>query len=330
MAAPFVLWIDTANNKLAAGWNSFVWSLPPLFKQGDTIDILIRLIKRPTTYGAGMDEAPWPTGDVTIDIGNKALPPVGGKWYLNFIDSTSEIFDYNIDAEALENALNSMPDIVSAGGVSVSGLNGDGFKIIFSENGEQPQMTGQGEALVPTSRVIINQISDGSETTKAVYWIYLRQATVSEVIGTWQTEEPSVPIAAELNPSIWDVYLSSQPKDGSFTITLNGGEPIQIPVNATEEMFSAAIGTGYSVKKQGDYLWRIISDSGAFVVEIDDWNIVSFSGKTAKLRIDDQKCSEMLAGITKTETSFEISINDGENHQTILSAPCTVVGKLTQ
>jgi len=331
MTPPVVLWIDSAANKLAAGWNSFVWSLPPLFKQGDTITVILRWIKRPTVYDSFMEEVPWGAGDITIDIGSRALPPLGGQWYINFEDSTSELLGYDAVVSDLENALNSMPDIVSAGGVSVTQLHEDGFKIVFESNGVRTAMTGIGNSLVPTSRVLIDQVATGGVDTKAVFWVYLRQATVSEVTSAWVTEDPCTAGVTELSSNIWDIYLSSQPQDGTFTVTFDGVVNNEVSVFSTASMMQAAFGASYTVTKQGDYRWRVRTVSGAsFEPVIVSSNIISFNGKTATLKIDDQKASELLSGVTKLETNFEVSINDGADHITILSAPCTLVGKLTQ
>jgi hypothetical protein len=331
MANPLTLWIDSTNNRLAGGWNSFVFAARPTFKQGDEIQVLLRWIKRPVFANSSMEEILFGDAIIDLEIGNRAFRPVAGRWYLQFDEDNSELLDYNVSAEDLENSLNMVPAIVSAGGVSVTRINYDGYKVVFAEDGTQSVLTGYGEGLSPISDVLVNTITLGSNNTKAVFWVYLRQSIVSEVTSEWETEDAVVAEVQQLKSDIWDIYLTGQPKDGSFSVTMDDGDPFFIPVFATESYVQEIIGEGYSVSKQGDYRWRVTSDdNSAFVLEIDSSeNIVSFSGKTATVLLDNAKVAEMLAGITEGTTTLQISVTDAEKRDTILQTPCMVVGNLS-
>lgn len=269
--------------------------------------------------------------DLSLVIGNRAWKPTGGNWYLNFDDESTDLLEYNCTAETLENTLNSTPAFVVAGGVTVTQSNDDGYKVVFNKNGAQGAITGIGDALSPTSRVLVTQVAAGSESTKAVYWIQLRQTTVSVELGAWEQEDPCTASATQVKPDIWDVALSSQPKDGSLSITVDDGDPINFSVFATAEWLQETLGVGYTVSKQGDFIWRIKTDGTPMTVAIaDDSNIVSFSGVQNNIYLDDLKVSEMLSGLTETMTTFEIILTEDGNSQSLLKIPCFVVGKTTE
>ena len=331
MPNPIVLWIDSTNNKLAGGWNSFVQAPRPTFKQGDEVQVTLRWIKRPVFANSSMEEVPWGTSIIGLEIGNRAWKPVAGKWYLQHYYNNTELLDYNISAEDLENALNIVPSIVSAGGVSVTRINDDGYKVVFAEDGAQTALTGFGEGLSPISDVVINTVSLGSATTKAVFWVYLRQSIVSEVTSEWETEDAVEADVQQLKSDIWDIYLTGQPKDGTFTVFRDSEDPFEMSVFASAEQVQTALGAGFSVSKQGDYRWRVTNDDQTpFFLDIDSSdNIVSFSGKTATVLLDNTKVTEMLAGVTEATTTLQVSVTDASKRDTILQTPCQVVGNLS-
>lgn len=331
MSNRITFWIDSANNRLAGGWNSFVYAGKPSFKQGDAVEVLLRWIKRPTQNTSFMEEIPWGSTDISFEVGNIGWKPTGGKWYLNYDDYSTDLIEYGALASDVELALNTLTPIVEAGGVSVIQSNEDGYKVIFEENGERSAISGYGEALVPTSNVVVQTVASGSPTTKAVFWITLRQTIVTEEVGNWETEPLCEAAVQQVKPDIWDVYLTSQPQDGEFSISIDGGEPVVITIYDHASTVQDAIGAGYSVSKQGDYRWRIKNDSEtAFVVTIEnDSNIVSFEGKTNTILFDDQLVSEMLSGNAMTSAMLEIAITEAGNRQTLLSTPCSITSKTT-
>lgn len=331
MAVPLVFWIDSANNKLAGGWNSFVSAPKPLFKQGDEVEVVLRWIKRPVYANSSMEEIPFGSSIINFEIGNRGWRPTAGKWYLQFDGENTELLDYNVSAEDLENILNTNPTVVSAGGVSVTRINSDGYKVVYAEDGAQSAPVGYGEGLSPISDIIVNTVSAGSASTKAVFYIYLRQSIVSSVTSDWDVEDSVIALAQEVKPDIWDVYLSGQPKDGYFKIAIDEGTPVSVSVFATQEDLEALVGEDYTVHKVGDYNWRIYAnDKSAFDVSVtSSSDIISFSGMKATVLIDSLKAAEMLAGLSETNTTLQVSVINAERQDTILQTPCMVVGNLS-
>jgi hypothetical protein len=331
MSSPVVLWIDAENNKLSAGWNSFVYASKPLFKQGDEVPVTLRWIKRPTGSYSSMEEVSFGNKAIGFNIGNLATKPVAGKWYLKYDGESTELLDYDVSEGNLENALNMVQGVVTAGGVSVSKLADDAYKVIFMEDGEQEALTGFGDGLSPISNVIVREMVAGSVERKAVYLISLRQASITDVTSNWVTEPAVTAVATSLKANLWDISLTGQPKGGSFAITINNGTQVSVPVFSDANELEALIGAGSRVVKEGDFRWRVSYETNAnFTLAIaSSANIISFSGKTASVLIKPNYTAEMLSGVVQTSTTLQITVSSNGSTGTILQTPCTVVGNLT-
>lgn len=309
----------------------FVNAQKPVFKQGDSVEMLVRWVKKPQSSYSSMEEVPFGSGTLSVLIGNRSARPQGGKWYLTYDESTSELLDYDISAEDLESAMNTMPDIVSAGGVSVTRYNEDGYKVVFQENGLRTAITANGEALVPNSSVIINQVSAGSGMTKAVFWVYIRQNSVTVMDGSWTTEAACEAAVSSINDYTKEIYLTSQPKGGEFVFEINGTEKVA-SVHLSDSGMEDLIGAGFSVVKSGDFRWTVRSDDRqTFSLDVTSSSgILSFSGKAGVVRIDDQKAAELLSGATEMPSMVEFVLTSGIDTQTLAQAQCLLVGKITQ
>lgn len=327
--AQVTFWVDSGNGKLLAGWNMFANAQKPVFKQGDTVDMVVRWVRKPQSSYSSMEEVSFGSGTLSVLVGSRGNRPQGGKWYLNYDESTSELLDYDISAEDLEIALNSMPDIVMAGGVSVTRYNDDGYKVVFQENGLRQSITGNGEALVPNCSVIVNQVAAGSGSTKAVYWVYLRQNSVTTIHTPFTTEAACTAAVNNINSHTNEIYLTSQPKSGEYTFSINGVSKTA-SVHLSEEGMEQLLGSSYSVVKSGDFRWRIetVNRSSLTVTVTSSASIISFSGKVGSVTIDDQKSAELLSGASEMPAMVEFVVTSSGDSQTLVQAPCTLVSRL--
>lgn len=325
-----IFWIDAANNKLAASWNSYVYAKTPVFKQGDEVQVTLRRIARPLMADSQMEEVSLNGATIDLEIGNNGMRPIAGKWYLQHNDESTELLDYDISAENLENALNRVHSIVVAGGVTVLRINDDGYKVIFADTGIQSPLDGFGEGLSPVSDINIKTVSIGSTTERAVFYIYIRQSIVSQATSSWTTETPVIAEVQQLTDFIWDISLTKQPKGGSFSVTVNDGEPVVICTCETPEGIAALLGTGFKVDKAGDYRWRVSkTDNSSFTLAIDSYdNLISFAGKTASVLVDSAKAAEMLSGTTEVTSTLQVSITENGKKETVLQTPCTIVASV--
>jgi hypothetical protein len=330
MATSLTLWIDSANNKLMADWNSFVSAAKPLFIQGVEYEVTIRPLWRPKMSSALMIEDPIGSASVSFEIANRGAKPNGGFWYIQFDGENTELLEHNVSAEDLENRLNSVGSIVSRGGVRVQQVFGDGYKIVFAAEGPQTGLVGFGDGLSPVSIVDVTEVSEGSPEGKAAYWVQLRQSPVSKVIGDWVDEPQVVALAEEVADGIWGIALSGKPKDGYFSVSLNDEEPFNVSVFSSPDAIEAALGSGYSVEKSGDFGWRISKDDGGeFELEItSSSNIVSYNGKVANVKIDYGMVAEALSGQNEMTMTLQVAVTKDGSESNLLQVPCTVSGKV--
>lgn len=332
MATPKkVLWIDASANKLWAGWNAFVPLAQPVFKQGETVDFLVHLVEKPNTYEGQMTEMAFEGGStISLTVGKKNERPIGGFFYLTYGSSTTQPIAFDVDADALEYTLNTTPSIISAGGVYVDQTNSDVFKVTFRNNGTRTLISGNGMSLSPTSNVVIKALALGDTNTKAVFTIALRQAPVSSQVGSWAVEAPCVASVSQLKPDTCDISLSSQPKDGYFMLAIGTNPAIPVSVFASESTLQNALGGDLTVSKEGDYLWRIKTVSGAnltaTITSSDE--IVSFSGMTCQFTIGSEAAIETLSGTGQITATLEVNYAVGSVTYKVLSTPCTIIGSV--
>lgn len=330
MANPsVVLWVDPLANRLVAGWQNNVPAPTPVFKQGEETPIIIRKVQSQyAAYGA-MEELPF-TGNVTVTVGNRNSKPLGGYFTISYEDSTSDDIPFNADAETLEKALNLVPSIAIDGGVRVTQLYGDAYKVAFNNVGNRIPISGNGLMLMPQSLVSVITVKNGSPTEQAVYIIVLRQDDYAET-ADWIAESPCVASVQQVNAYTWQFGLSKQPKGGAFELFINEGAPILLPVNASETEMQLLIGEEYTVQTWGNWNWRIISnDLSAFDITVDDSQVVSFDGVMGSVDFNGYPITEALSSSQRLDAFMEVVEEIGDSSRVLLNKPCVILSKVNR
>ena len=333
MATPStVLWVDSLNNRLVHGWRGLVEARSPMFRRGDTVKLTIRWVIKPATAGSQMEEVPLQAGDdVSVYVGKRESQPYGGDWYITYGGEDSDLIPCNAPASLLQERMNRMATVSAAGGVNVSQMNGDVYKITFVRKGTRTAITASGLSLFPQSDAIIETLSAGSGSSYAITTLSLRQRPIATG-GAFVAEAPAIAMVEELKSDIWDLYLTSDAKDGYFTITVDDGTPILVSVFEDPASLQAKLGAGYSVIRAGDFRWRIQSDSQeAFTLAIDSYSeIISFSGLVGTVDFDTQEAFEFLSGLRFSDAVIEIIRLNDFGVEMLVQAPCTVFNKVQQ
>lgn len=330
MANPsVVLWVDPLANRLVAGWQNNVPAPTPVFKQGETTPIIIRKVQSQYAAYGSMEEVAF-GGDVTVTIGNRNAKPLGGYFTISYEDSTSDDIPFNATAEVLENALNLVPSIAIDGGVRVSQLYGDAYKIGFNNVGLRTPISGNGLMLMPQSLVNIITVKAGSESEPAVFIVLLRQDDYAET-ADWVTEDPCVASVQQVNSYTWQFGLSKQPKGGAFELFINEGAPILLPVNASETEMQLLVGEDYTIQTWGNWNWRIISnDLSAFDITVDDAQVISFEGVMGSVDFNGSPITEALSSSQRLDSFLEITEEVGESSRVLLNKPCIILSKVNR
>lgn len=331
MATPRTyLWADALNNRLLGGWRGLVGAKTQQFRRGDLVPITIRWVQPPTVAGGDMSEVVLPVGDTyAVYVGRRAEKPFGGQYYIAYDGEDTELIPYDTEPLALERVLNRLVSVSNAGGVSVSQLNKDIYKITFLQKGARSAFTANGKSLFPTSEGAFTVVQQGDASNYHVVAFKLRQLPIGQCLSF--TQEPACSAVAEqVKADIWEVYLTSDAKDGYFTMVIDQGEPIQISVFEDYSTFAQKLGANYNVIRAGDFRWRIERTDGtgfeAAIVSSEE--IVSFSGVQGVLEMTDGEADEFLSGKAYAGAYLEIIRNNDDGSQLVVQVPCVTLNKI--
>lgn len=331
MANPrLTLWVDPVNNNLLSGWGNNLPAKKVVFKQGDTATITIRKVEV-QDFGFGqMKETPMSTS-TTLTVGNRNLRPVGGNWTLTYDGYTTDFIPHNAPACEVAEALNASLGIALAGGVTVSQLYGDTYKVVFNNTGVTTALTGNGIGLMPQSDTFVTTVQQGSPTAQAVFLIVLRQGELAEQ-GLWEVESACEASVNQINAYTWEFFLTKDPKGGFFVLSIDAGEPITIPVFSSETEVQLLFGANYTVTQWGDYCWRVISnDLSAFSLSLDsDADIISFEGITGTVAFTGSVIQEALSSQPKTEAFMEIAEDVNDVNNILLNKEVSILAKVNR
>ena len=104
--------------------------------------------------------------------------PTGGKYILSYGGESTQALGLSATAEAVENALNTLSSVKSAGGVKVGGNTGGPFKIYWCEVGERSAV-GVKNILYPDAQIYSSLITAGDNATCAVQAMAFRLRLLS-------------------------------------------------------------------------------------------------------------------------------------------------------
>lgn len=324
-----VFWVDPLANRLVAGWQNNLPAPKPVFKQGDVVPIIIRKVASQYAPYGSMEEIPF-SGSVTFTVGNRNSKPLGGYFTISYEDSTSDDIAYDATAEVLETTLNLTPAIALDGGVRVTQLYGDAYKVVFNNTGARTSLSGNGLMLMPQSLVNITTVNAGGSTQQAIFLIVLRQDDYAET-ADWVTEDTCVASVQQVNAYTWQFGLSKQPKGGAFELSINAETPILLPVNASETEMQLLIGEDYTVQTWGNWNWRIISnDLSPFDITVDDLQVISFAGVMGEVDFSGTSMTEALSSSQTIDAFLGITEEVDETDRVLLNKPAQIVSKVNR
>lgn len=324
------LWADSLNNRLVYGWRGLVGASTPRFRRGDEIPITVRWVMPPRAAGGEMSELVLPLGNsYAVYVGRRAERPLGGQFYVSYGGVDSRFIDLNANASVLERELNRIATVSATGGVSVMQLNGDIAKITFLQKGARTALTVNGKSLFPASEGVFTVIQEGDVNNYHVVAFKLRQLPLGSCT-TFEAEPACEAEVEQLKPDIWDVYLTSDAKDGGFDMSIDDEEPITVSVFEDYETFQSKLPTGFNVTRVGDYRWRIQKNDGtAFTAEIvSSSNIVSFNGVQGTLVITGSDSDEFLSGKAFAGAFIEINRENIDGSELVVQTPCVVLNRI--
>ena len=331
------LWINSETNTLIPNWNyGGTISLPSL-KQGDTIQFEIHWV-RSDSGGQFMEEVQMPSGsEIKVAIGIPNGTPSSGFFIYSYGADTVNI-PYDATQAQANTLINSLPSIVSAGGVSVSIVNKKTYRIEFNNSGARLLSTCDSTDLRPSTTIFVSRIRTGSVSEKEIQHLRPKLNPVAYSSSFSNVQDPAISIDS-IDSITERISISPSPKYGTFTIS-NGTlttKALSIYASASDVM-SALTSSGlsnstrvYSVAKSGDFSWDIYRTSGTSeTLSVSDAGMVGFSAKSGNITLNTQEVEDLLAGELSAGAVLEVEYSYGGIKQTIYQGNVNIVNDLIE
>ena len=276
------LWIDVDTNRVLDGWNSNNEAPVPSFVAGDTCEIEMHLVRK--NASSQFEELPTTGKSFKLAIGLIDTLPSGGSFTLAYGNSQID-FDFDEKPADVQTALNLIPEIAAAGGVTVTLVNGGTtYRVMFNQKvALSSTFSTDASNLIPSSIIQKSEVKVGSSTTKAVWHFKPKQVPVVYQPNWTQSTNSSIATLASYGAGGRIEIKPDAPRGGTFSLSAylyktkkyppNQGQLIStsyvttspISVNATATDFDNALPmpegstdyniNGLTVTKVGAYAW---------------------------------------------------------------------------
>lgn len=332
------LWINSETNALHPSWNTFgSVSIPPI-KQGDNAKVEVHWIKSDSSGNFMQEVEMSPSSTIKIAIGRTSGGPTDGYFTYSFIGDTVDI-PYDATEQQAHSLINSLPSIISAGGVVVSVVNQRTFRIVFNNFGQQPLSSCDSTNLRPSTNISVTRINAGTINTKEVQHLRPKLLPIAYSSNFVDSPEPVISIS-DIDLITKRISISPDPKFGTFTISNGTLTTGALSINASaSDVSNALISSGitatatrvYSVAKSGDYSWDIYRTSGtAETLTVTDSGMIGFSSKTGTIDFNTLELEDYLAGEERATATLEVEYSDGDVKQTIYQGNIVIANDLIE
>jgi hypothetical protein len=331
MATPrIVLWIDSSNNNTLSGWQSLSGGIIPPFKQGDAVAIELHMVT--PLNGAIIEEVPFDVGaNIKLALGSVDTKPTSGSFILTFGANSVEI---PITSTAIEAGvlINSLASITAAGGVSVSLVNGNSYRVAFNNVGVRSLITCNAQDLRPSASVLVRRATTGSSTSKEVQYIKAKNIPIA-FCDTFSPVAAPVTSTTAVSAAITRFSISPKPKYGSFLVSNGTLSTGPISINATATEFLAALTESgisnenriYSVLKVGGHDWDVSRLTGSSeTLTVSSNGVVGFDARVGILNLNTAEVEDFLAGALTATCTLEVEVDTAGVKHTILQKDVTI------
>ena len=212
------LWIDPFENRLYADPQSTQNAPTLTFKQGDSVNMELHLVKR--SLVGGLEVVEFPTNcTVRVAIGKLDATPTAGTFTVTYNGDTTTALAYNASASAIQTALNALASITAAGGVTVAIVSNSMFRVAFNSVGVRSGFTTDTAGLVPTSSTKVIEMRAGTTELTAIFLFKTKQSAVAFQNSWADSPAPSITITELVENRSKRVSISPTPLSGSWTLT---------------------------------------------------------------------------------------------------------------
>ena len=302
-----VLYIDATNNRLVQGLESLNAVSNIGLVKGDAYNFRLYFLTATGEAGRPYDVVDHSSSSVAMSIGRKSGTMTSGNYYISFGGETANIPFSATPVAALQNGLNALTSISSAGGVSVNGSNGT-FVVKFNTAGAQSAFVVDPAYIRPCMESYIVERNTGSVT-----------ATNEQIVQF--LPKPNIKQTAWNNVAVAATAFTTTIVTGSddvslvqeITIANASGGHFQLTIPAqSQSIISSGTGdfsSGYLIadKKLSLYNGQVVTITG----------FSSYSGVTAGVEYiakdisTDRKRVYLFDKISNTAISFAVGVTAG-------------------
>lgn len=326
------LYIDLSRNALVVSPVNTARCLAPGLTVGDTVPLTLAfLLRNPQPLNTGTPiylYQDFSAQGVTFNLGTIQSPPTDGTFTLTWGGDTTAQLPFNLSAYDLSVALNALPGVIVAGGVTISGNVNGPFKIRFITNGARATITSVANALFPPSIVTIAPSQTGTATNPSCQVLSFNQNPIV-ALNAWTPQAAAAVTVTSLSTTVIQrVSIPAGTYGGSFTLTYNGATSIAIPFNAQLDLVASALNalagiTGATVVPGQNY-WDITIPGGTHALTGTATGLIIPLTLTGSLVLTAQNAEDLLAGQQSAAIPFNIQTTAGGSIQTLYSGAITL------
>lgn len=340
---------DLSTGNLLLGFNSSQQATLPQLTQGDVLNLRLRAVQPGALRVAGVpgaplwDDVPLPA-QVYVGIGNPGAAPVSGSFTLSWGGNTTSALPYNATPTQVQTALNALASITTAGGVSVVGIQGGPWQVIWTTAGSQALITADTDLLFPASGSEIYEDRAGASgiTEIQVIGLIVQPAALASSFTAFPSAAVSVAqtqTGASGVPSVQTVSVNADAYGGFFTLSFNGQTTAAIAYNATAATIAAAlialstVGAA-NITVQGAFPAWTVSFGGACTgsqpaITGNATGLLVPVGASGTLHLDTPGIEVLLSGKPSITTTLAIRADyGGSSPTTKVTAPVTILNDL--
>ena len=344
MANDFI--VDVGTGRLITDFLSTKAAGRQTFIFGDKPNISVRLVEENSNNA----DLPWSQIDLTgktirLAIGNPGGDATGGTYILDLDGDPTTALAYNTEAADVQTALNLLPSIISAGGVTVAafGSVSSGYRVTFDVVGARNLITADTSALTPSTSASVLEVQTGDGSTKEAQIVTFETDANAYVELT--DDFPSTPIITVTTvregilPVVGEIqrFVTTGPAHaGTYSLTIDSEETVAIAFDASASEINDALEGLASIGANG--VTNISGDSADYTVTFketlggigqaipDPSNLSGPVGKTGELDLNTTGVLELLDGQQTATAVLEIIefTTSGSRESTILQVNCNV------
>jgi hypothetical protein len=349
------IWIDPFLNKVYAGWQNSQDAGQFVFKQGDKQQIELFLLKQAIL--GGQEVLAFPDGcTIRLAIGKIDTRAIDGTMRVTFDGDTTTALAFNATDIQIAAALNALPSVISAGGVTVDTISATTFQVSFVSVGSRPPLAIDASGLVPTCGYKFIEARTGSPTTKAVYIVKVFQS-VSAFQNTWEdSPEPAITVDVLATNRTKRVTISPVPLSGSWSLTTTpdietlveaAGNETSVPTYWTQTKTERVSAFEEAFKYDGSDIWQMtvlrndicswdFSVKTNYAIPVGytmpftvSGNFIKFPSKVGTIDLNTLEIEYLLNGASSASAVLEIEVERSTGEKwTVLQIPCTIVNDL--